>query len=264
MSERDATGRFEIYEYIIFSGGGYGLWDSSDVNATQLTRVEGEALRDLLLRVFPLKAEPPPEPRPDEPDHCTRCDALGFRDKDCHLCGGTGFVTLPPTDEPELDDDEVRRACEDAIEFAPPGTLYRAARAYLRMREQQPPASILCDVDACVSFAVVQYCEQHAPNHYQPPAPAPTIAQVVEACSHARTIEDREWKIYFGLERDGTYGSYLEVYDREHAEWRGITDQVSADTPEAALRQLYDESVQRLTQQRTDADEKLRKLGVRP
>jgi len=34
-------------------------------------------------------------PEAREPDHCTRCDALGYRDRTCHLCGGSGFVELP-------------------------------------------------------------------------------------------------------------------------------------------------------------------------
>lgn len=35
----------------------------------------------------------------NEYDHCTRCDALGYRDNSCHLCAGTGFVSLPQNEE---------------------------------------------------------------------------------------------------------------------------------------------------------------------
>lgn len=143
----------------------------------------------------------------------------------------------PATDDP--DPDEVRQLLD--IEWlhrpnAKNKLVDAAARAWLRMREQQPE-------------------------------PCPTIAQVIEACEAAWPCdaEAKEWHVYFCRRDDDSYSSYLERFDRARAEWRGVTpEQATADTPEAAIRALYDDAVAKLKQQRDEAQTKLRKLGVEP
>lgn len=195
---------------IIRRAGGYGVLVHNWLGSVWVFADHDEAieLRDLLLKEFPVEpaqAEPTPEPDPDQVRRALEKDMW--------------------------------RGCE------PDEIVAAAARAYLRMREQQPtPAG--CDVPDCDGLVVARLCGEHAPRSAdkQPTPAVPTIAQVVEACGARDNEAIQLW-------RHG--GSWSVNYN-------GTTE--SAATPEAALAKLYTDAVKRLRQQRDEADAKLRKL----
>ena len=183
----------------------------------------------------------------------------------------------------EPDPDEVRRACDY---YEDPGfrmdpmvigmkPALAAARAWLKLRERvegleqlAEKASRLNELimnnrlafpDARVGMSAIDiaydFMLAHAMDQQQLAEPAPTIAQVIEACGnmfcdlHIYGCSDKTWKA------EVTHG----VDSRAYA---------FADTPEAAIAKLYDDAVARLEAdvaafqiKRDEAAAKLQKLG---
>lgn len=127
-----------------------------------------------------------------------------------------------PADAAEPDPDEVRRALDTPVwrtEIAGDLTLRAAATAWLKLREQ-------------------------------PAEPAPTIAQVIEACG-----EFNELYVVNGGPGCGWAASTAK-------NGQTVLKVPRADTAEAAFAKLYPTAVQKLRDTRDAADQKLQQLGV--
>lgn len=156
-------------------------------------------------------------------------------------------------DEP--DPDEVRRAWMANPQFR---TLRErelvdaAIAAWLRLREQQPaePAPTMCDAPGCDLPALAQ-CNEHVSQQ-------PTIAQVIEACGAVG-----DWQLVVTPSLSGRPVARVDQWDASAGDWTKLATSGPCDTPEAAIRALYDDAVAKLRDTRDAAVSKLEKLGVK-
>lgn len=205
---------------------------------------------------------------PYDVDGCSYCGRCH------HAIDARGMCSArQPAQEADPDPDEVRRVLGPEVMFATADELRilrRVARAWLKSPEQQPaPANPLSSFDArdwgrefcriadglghkgidegwMISWfanALMRGWDEHA-SRYPEQQPAPTIAQVAEACGKGDGDVLSLWK------------SGLTWY----AHQKGIDKTCSGDTPEAALRALYDDAVKKLQAQRDEAAAKLERL----
>jgi len=207
---------------------------------------------------------------------CSRCGqwigAVFSPDSDCP---GPPAAVAPEAREP--DPDEVRQALaryDRGFEYTAVAVdrLARAARAWLREREQPQPSDyrlgvILGEIDQALSqdgeFVRVARTPLRVLRDIavaQPqPAPALSIEQVIEACAAAYGTSLGDCiRVYAGADgyREGGKAEIV-VHKRVHVD--GIMVGYD-DTPEAAIQALGAQAVKRLEQQRDQAAA-LKKLG---
>lgn len=165
----------------------------------------------------------------------------------------------------EPDTDEVRRALDEYAYHRHAAPLLAAAAAWLKLREQPvcgrgfdspTTGTWMCELPrdhkgphSAPSVNRIEGCKDCAKTaaKQQPAEPAPTISQVIEACE------------FPGEQR----GFTVHPWAGGRGSWRAISGPIEtfADTPEAAIRALYDDAVARWEQQRDEAAAKLQKLG---
>lgn len=213
------------------------LYDRISASTWFLLPHEAIELRDLLLEEFPV------EPAQAEPWKCA---------KEPHR--GDGYLHDAADDSPY--DVDGLRYCGRCHSFLGECETHRMATPAQAEPTPEPDPD---EVRRGLSHDNIRYDSERkaidAAAHawlrireQQPTPPTPTIAQVIEAC---------------GAWRMETYRAGGQWFVRACDEARVWSEPVYADTPEAALAKLYTDAVERLRQQRDEADAKLAKLGVR-
>lgn len=201
---------------------------------------------------------------------CSRTSGREWKCEQHRDCPG------PPAtqQEGEPDVEEVRRLIRE-YKTDVSGPIMQAAECWLATRDQQP------------TWAPVTISREHIRTLWRgekvffgdlvliptPPLPSdqpleqpvnqPTIAQVVVA--YSQIAPRAESVVIYPAESGGwaVEGGVLQEADGEDTWMKWISwESRSADTPEAALRRLYDDAVQKIKAQRDQANAALERLGV--